>query len=81
VASEDAEEALANSAATAAMKNDLRNLRLTNLLDAARRELAYALALVVLWTLLVPVTGVLKRDSAASSQQQTRSGQGETPAK
>jgi len=56
----DAEEALAVQAGALAMKSDLRNLKLTNLLDAARRELVYALGLVLLWALLVPVTGVLR---------------------
>jgi hypothetical protein len=37
------DEFIAVRAASAAMKNDLGNLRLTNLLDAARRELGYAL--------------------------------------
>lgn len=58
----DAEEALAASAAKAAMNNDLRNLRLANLLDAARRELSYSLALLLLWVILVPGVGVLKCD-------------------
>jgi hypothetical protein len=61
----DAEEALAQSAAEAAMGNDVRNLRVSNLLDAARRELSYALVLLVLWVLLVPATGLLKRDTAS----------------
>jgi hypothetical protein len=58
----DPEEALAASAAEAAMSNDLRNLRLSNLLDAARRELSYALALLVLWVVFVPGLGVLEHD-------------------
>ena len=60
VAVQDAhpEEVLAARSADAAMQNDLQNLRLANHLDASRRELAYALVLVVLWALLVPVTGV-----------------------
>jgi hypothetical protein len=52
------EEVLAARSADAAMQNDLQNLRLANHLDASRRELAYALVLVVLWALLVPATGV-----------------------
>jgi hypothetical protein len=58
---DDPEQALANQAAAAAMQNDLQNLRLGNLLDAARRELAYALVLLILWGLLVPATGALRR--------------------
>jgi hypothetical protein len=57
------EEVLATSAAQAAMRNDLRNLRLVNLLDAARRELAYAFVLLLVWALLVPVSGALRRES------------------
>jgi outer membrane protein assembly factor BamB len=58
------EEVLAARSADAAMQNDLQNLRLANHLDASRRELAYALALVVLWAVLVPATGVLRGDPA-----------------
>lgn len=54
----DPEESLAEAAAHAAMENDLRNLRLSNLLDAGRWELTYALALLLLWGWLVPVTSV-----------------------
>lgn len=57
--SDDPEEALATAAANAAMRNDLRNLRLSNLLDASRRELSYALSLLLLWALLVPATSAL----------------------
>jgi hypothetical protein len=60
---EDPEEGLADRAARAAMRNDLRNLGLVNLLDAARRELSYTFALLLLWGLLVPATGVLRRQS------------------
>lgn len=59
---DDPEESIAQSAATAAMNNDLRNLRVANLLDAARRELGYALALLLVWVLLVPATGLLRRE-------------------
>ena len=59
---DDPEEALAKGAADAAMSNDLRNLRLSNLLDAARRELSYTLLLLLLWTLLVPATSVLRHN-------------------
>jgi hypothetical protein len=64
-ATDDPEEAIAVSAADAAMKNDLRNLRVANLLDAARRELCYALALLLVWVLLVPVTGLLRREAGS----------------
>lgn len=60
---EDPEERLADRAAQAAMRNDLRNLRLANLLDAARRELLYTFALLLLWGMLVPATGVLRREA------------------
>jgi phage shock protein PspC (stress-responsive transcriptional regulator) len=56
----DPEENLAHSAAEGATANDLRNLRLGNLLDAGRRELTYALVLLLLWVLFVPVTCVLR---------------------
>lgn len=59
----DPEETTAQSAASAAMNNDLRNLRVANLLDAARRELIYALALLLAWVLLVPATGLLRRET------------------
>jgi hypothetical protein len=65
----DTEEALAASAAEAAMNNDLRNLRLSNMLDAARRELSYTLALLLLWVVLVPGFGVLKRSHPQHPQQ------------
>lgn len=58
----NAEEELAQSALAASTKNDLQNLRLSNLLDAARRELSYVLALLLLWVLLVPATGLLRHD-------------------
>jgi hypothetical protein len=57
--SDDPEEALATAAADAAMRNDLRNLRLSNLLDASRRELSYALLLLLLWAILLPATSAL----------------------
>ncbi len=72
----DPEEALAKSAAEAAMSNDLRNLRLSNLLDAARRELSYALALLLLWAISVPGLSVLERDP---SQRQSGSQAGTSP--
>lgn len=71
-AANDPEEKLADLAASAAMRNDLRNLRLSNLLDAARRELSYALALVLLWVLLVPVTGLQRREAPPGSQHHPR---------
>lgn len=61
------EERLAETAARAAMQNDLRNLRLSNLLDAARRELSYSLALLLLWVFLVPVTGLLREEARHSA--------------
>lgn len=56
----DPEETLAVEAATAAMSNNLRNIRVANLLDASRRELSYAVGLLVVWLLLVPATGFLR---------------------
>ena len=67
---DDPEEALAKEAADAAMNNDLRNLRLSNLLDAARRELSYALVMVLLWALLVPAIGVLRQHSNGRHSRQ-----------
>ena len=43
------------------MANDFQNQRIANLLDASRRELSYALAALLLWVVLVPLTGVLMR--------------------
>jgi hypothetical protein len=60
---EDPEERLADRAARAAMRNDLRNIGLVNLLGAARRELLYAFVLLLLWGLLAPTTGVLRRQA------------------
>jgi len=54
----DAEEHLAAAAALAALHNNRRNIMLTNLQDAARKETAYALTLVIAWAVLGPVTGV-----------------------
>ncbi len=62
----DPDELLAQKSAEYAARNDLQNIRLANHLDAARRELSYALALVIVWALLVPVTGVLRLERAAS---------------
>lgn len=45
----DPEERLAAISADAAMRNDLQNMRLANHLDAARRELAYALTFLSCW--------------------------------
>jgi hypothetical protein len=59
-----AEETLADRAAEAAMNNELQNMRLTNLLDASRRELVYTLALLVLWVILVPTTELLSRETS-----------------
>lgn len=56
----DPEEALAAEASENAMVNFSRNKRLSNSLDAARRELVYALALLVAWVVLVPWWGTLK---------------------
>ncbi len=61
------EESLAEKSADYAAMNDLQNTRLANHLDAARRELSYAMALVIVWAVLVPVTGVLRADHAAST--------------
>lgn len=62
------DEAIASKAAIAAVQNDLRNLHLANLLDAARRELSYALGLLLLWVALIPTTGTLRRDEAQSGK-------------
>jgi hypothetical protein len=56
------QELLAKRSAEQAMQNDLQNLRLANHLDASRRELAYALALVIVWAILVPISTVLRTD-------------------
>ncbi len=57
------QELLAARSAEQAMQNDLQNLRLANHLDASRRELVYALVLVLVWALLVPVSTVLRTDT------------------
>ncbi len=71
---DDPEEDLAQAAANAAMNQDLRNLRVANLLGAARRELAYALVLLVVWLILVPGTGALKRGHDHQQSHATRRG-------
>ena len=65
------DELLAQKSAEHAAKNDLQNTRLANHLDAARRELSYALALVIIWALLVPATGLLRAERAAASKPST----------
>lgn len=60
------QELLAARSAEQAMQNDLQNLRLANHLDASRRELTYALVLVLVWALLVPASTVLRADSPAA---------------
>jgi hypothetical protein len=55
------EEELATRAAQAAMENDLENRRISNMVDAARRELVYALGLLMFWVALVPITELLRR--------------------
>jgi hypothetical protein len=57
------QELLSARSAEQAMQNDLQNVRLANHLDASRRELSYALVLVIVWALLVPVSTVLRMDS------------------
>ena len=59
--SDEPEQTLAIRAADASMANDLQNQRITNLLDAARRELSYAFFALVLWVVVVPFTGLLVR--------------------
>jgi len=59
-ASDDPEEELAKEAARAAAANDRRNLLLNNLQAAARREALYAVGLLLVWAVAVPVTGLLK---------------------
>jgi hypothetical protein len=61
------DELLAQKSAEHAAGNDLQNIRLANHLDAARRELSYALALVIVWALRVPVTGSPEAERAAST--------------
>jgi glutathione synthase/RimK-type ligase-like ATP-grasp enzyme len=65
------EETLAERAAEAAMTTDLENLRVSNLLDAARRELAYVVVLLIAWLLLVPATGWLKHVHDATRRAST----------
>jgi hypothetical protein len=66
--SPDPEEHLAADAAEAAAQNNRRNIMLTNLQSAARKETVYALALVVIWALLAPATGVVQRRSESVSR-------------
>lgn len=58
---EDPEEALAREAARAAAANNQRNVRFANLQNAARREAFYALVLLVVWLIAVPLTGWAQR--------------------
>lgn len=55
------EQAMAHRAADAAMATDFENQRIANLLDAARRELAYSMIALLVWVVLVPVAGILER--------------------
>ncbi|MGH2591090.1 MAG: hypothetical protein ACRDGW_09885 [Actinomycetota bacterium] len=57
----DPEEQLAQDAAWAAARNDRRNIVLTNLQDAARREAFYSLGLLLVWLVVGPLTGLVER--------------------
>jgi hypothetical protein len=63
------EQYLAERAQKAAQRNVRRGQRIGNLQDGARNELGAALAVLVLWLLLGPATGVLERDSARAKPQ------------
>lgn len=73
----DPEAWLAEQSADAAMKNTARTIRLGNLQDGARTETTIALAVLLIWVLVVPAFGVLDRTSArrvtpARSESRTR---------
>jgi hypothetical protein len=63
------EQYLAVRAQEAAQGNVRRAQRIANLQNAARNELIAAFAVLILWLLLGPTTGVLGRDEARSTQQ------------
>jgi len=69
---EDAEDYLAREELNAAQRNVRRTQRLANLQDAARNELAAALAVVLMWALLGPVTGLLVHDGRTSGTPPAR---------
>jgi hypothetical protein len=69
------EKYIAQQAQKAAQGNVRRGQRIANLQDAARNELGAALAVLVLWLLLGPVTGLLERDKASPKWQPRPAGQ------
>lgn len=64
----DPEDYLARAELAAAQRNVRRTQRLGNLQDAARNELSAALAVLLAWAVLVPVTGLLVQDPPSPSR-------------
>ena len=64
----DPERFLAEKAMAGAAINDHDNLALTNLQDAARKEVWFVWLLLVSWLILVPLTGVAERPAPLSSE-------------
>lgn len=62
------EDYIAREEVVASQHNVRRNQRLGNLQDAARNELGAAIAVLVVWALLGPVTGLLVRDQPAEER-------------
>ncbi|MGA7272187.1 MAG: hypothetical protein WB239_14040 [Acidimicrobiia bacterium] len=58
---DDPERFLAEKARASAAINDHDNLALTNLQDAARKEVGFVWLLLVSWLILVPLTGAAER--------------------
>jgi hypothetical protein len=67
----DPDEWLATTSANEAMRNDLQNRRLANHLDAARREVAYALGLLLCWAVLAVSWGVFENPSSPGETKQS----------
>lgn len=61
---------LALKARAGAAINDHDNLALTNLQDAARKEARFVWALLIVWALLVPLTGFGERTEAPAATDQ-----------
>ena len=64
----DPERFLAEKAMAGATINDHDNLALTNLQDAARKEVWFVWLLLVSWLILVPLTGVAERPPPPSPE-------------
>jgi hypothetical protein len=64
---DDPEKFLAETARAGAAINDHENVALTNLQDAARKEVWFVWLLLVSWLILVPLTGAFERATPAAA--------------